>query len=63
MLSWVAKKLLDHTMGRLREGETGPTTRLYADDVRFTFPGRSTWAGQIEGKRRRTTPALGMSKE
>ena len=50
MLSRVAKKLLDHTMGRLREGDTGPTARLYADDVRFTFPGRSTWAGKIEGK-------------
>jgi ketosteroid isomerase-like protein len=50
MLSWVAKKLLGHTMGRLREGDPGPTTRLYADDVRFTFPGRSSWAGRIEGK-------------
>jgi ketosteroid isomerase-like protein len=50
MLSWVAKRLLGHTMGRLREGDPKPTTRLSADDVRFTFPGRSSWAGQIEGK-------------
>jgi ketosteroid isomerase-like protein len=50
MLSWLGKRLISHNMAMLREGELKPTTRLYAEDVRFTFPGRSSWAGEIEGK-------------
>jgi ketosteroid isomerase-like protein len=50
MQSWLAKKLLAHNMAKLREGDIRPTTRLYAPDVRFRFPGESSWAGEIEGK-------------
>jgi hypothetical protein len=44
MLSWLAAKLIDYNMGRLREGDPSPTVRMYRDDVRFTFPGDSSFA-------------------
>jgi ketosteroid isomerase-like protein len=44
MLSWLAAKLIDHNMRRLREGDISPTTRMYAGDVRFAFPGDSSFA-------------------
>ncbi|MGP4003746.1 nuclear transport factor 2 family protein [Streptomyces sp. 8N706] len=36
---------------RLGEGDLEPQLRAYADDVRFVFPGRSSWAGEFRGKR------------
>src|SRR5690349_21486693 len=50
MLSWLAKKLIEHNMARIREGDLGPTLRLDAKDVRFRFPGDSSWATELEGK-------------
>lgn len=50
MRSWVAKKLLSHNMARIRAGDTGPTLRLDARDVRFRFPGDSSWATELQGK-------------
>ncbi|HET7485532.1 MAG TPA: hypothetical protein VFJ64_09180 [Solirubrobacterales bacterium] len=50
MLSWLAKKLISRNMAKLREGDLGPTLRLDAKDVRFRFPGDSSWATEIEGK-------------
>lgn len=50
MLSWLAKQLLSHNMRRLNAGDPEPTLRLDADDVRFTFPGDSSWAGKLHGK-------------
>ena len=44
MLSWLARKLVEYNMRRLREGDTSPTVRLYAEDVRFSFPGDSSFA-------------------
>jgi ketosteroid isomerase-like protein len=35
---------------RLGEGDLGPQLRAYAEDVRFVFPGRSSWAGEFNGK-------------
>lgn len=51
MLSWLAGKLIDHNMRRLREGDPSPTVRMYAEDVRFTFPGDSSWAPGASNKR------------
>jgi ketosteroid isomerase-like protein len=51
MLSWLAAKLIDHNMRRLREGDTSPTVRMYADDVRFAFPGDSSFAPGAGSKR------------
>jgi hypothetical protein len=50
MLSWLAKKLISRNMARIREGEIGPTLQLDAKDIRFRFPGDSSWATELEGK-------------
>ena len=50
MLSWVAKKGIDYTMARSRAGDIRPTLWLEAADVRFTFPGESSWGGVMSGK-------------
>ncbi len=51
MLSWLAHKLVSHNMRRLNAGDPGPTLRLDAEDVRFRFPGDSSWSGEFRGKR------------
>ncbi len=51
MLSWLAGKLIDRNMRLLRAGDTGPTVALYADDVRFSFPGESSFAPGAADKR------------
>jgi ketosteroid isomerase-like protein len=50
MLSWLAKQVLVRNMARLRAGDIKPTLRMDATDVRFRFPGDSSWAGEIVGK-------------
>ena len=37
-------------MGRLRAGDYGAQLRKVANDVRFRFPGSSSWATELEGK-------------
>jgi len=51
MFSWLAKQLLSYNMKRLNAGDVRPTLRLDAEDVRFRFPGDSSWAGEFDGKR------------
>jgi ketosteroid isomerase-like protein len=50
MLSWLARRVVERNMARLRAGDYRPTLRLDADDVRFRFPGDSSWAVELEGK-------------
>jgi ketosteroid isomerase-like protein len=50
MLSWLAKAMLRRNMARLRDGDYGPLLRLDARDVRFRFPGDSSWATEIENR-------------
>ncbi len=50
MLSWLAKRLLDRNMTHLRAGDYGPLLRMDAKDVRFRFPGDSSWATELDGK-------------
>lgn len=50
MLSWLAKRMLSRNMARVRAGDYGPMLRLYAKDIRFRFPGDSSWAAEIEGR-------------
>jgi hypothetical protein len=38
-------------MARLNAGDYRPLLRLDAADVRFRFPGRSSWATELRGKR------------
>jgi hypothetical protein len=48
--SWLARKLLQHNLTRLNAGDLRPTLRLDAKDVRFRFPGDSSWATELQGK-------------
>lgn len=50
MLSWLAKRMIAHNMRRASEGEIEPTLRMDAEDVRFRFPGDSSWATELRGK-------------
>jgi ketosteroid isomerase-like protein len=50
MLSWLAKRMIGRNMTKAREGDIGPTLRMDAEDVRFRFPGKSSWAVELEGK-------------
>jgi hypothetical protein len=50
MQSWLAKKMLSRNMARLRAGDYRPQLRLVAEDVRFRFPGSSSWATELQGK-------------
>ncbi|HEX5224181.1 MAG TPA: nuclear transport factor 2 family protein [Solirubrobacteraceae bacterium] len=50
MFSWLAAAVLRRNMARLNAGDHRPLLRLYARDVRFRFPGDSTWATELEGR-------------
>jgi len=51
MLSWLAGKMIARNMSAIRAGDPGPTLAMDADDVRFTFPGESSFAPGARGKR------------
>jgi ketosteroid isomerase-like protein len=44
MLSWLAGKMIARNMKAVREGDMGPTVAMYADDVKFRFPGQNSFA-------------------
>jgi hypothetical protein len=50
MQSWLAKKMLARDMARLRAGDYQTQVRKVADNVHFRFPGRSSWAVELQGK-------------
>ena len=50
MLSWLGRILISRNMAKAREGDIEPTLNLDAEDVRFRFPGDSSWATDLEGK-------------
>ena len=50
MQSWLAKKIVNRNMARVRAGDYRPQLRLAAKDVRFRFPGSSSWATELQGK-------------
>ena len=50
MFSWLAKGILTRNMARLREGDYRPLLRLDAKEIRFRFPGDSSWAADVRGK-------------
>ncbi len=50
MRSWLAKQMLIRNMARLRAGDYRPLLRLDAKDVRFRFPGGSSWAAELHGR-------------
>jgi ketosteroid isomerase-like protein len=50
MLSWLAKKMIARNMERASAGDIEPTLTMDAEDVRFRFPGDSSWATELQGK-------------
>jgi len=52
MRSWLAKQILLRYMARLRAGDYRPLLRLDAKNVRFHFPGDSSWAADLDGRDR-----------
>jgi hypothetical protein len=51
MLSWLAGKLIARNMGSIRAGDAGPGLAMDAEDIRFTFPGRNSFAPGAGNKR------------
>jgi len=51
MLSWLAGRMIARNMRSIRAGDPGPTLAMDADDIRFTFPGRNSFAPGAGGKR------------
>lgn len=50
MRSWLAKQVLSRYVARLNAGDPEPLLRLDHKDIRFRFPGDSTWATELQGK-------------
>ena len=50
MLSWLGKKMIARNMRSISAGDTAPTLKMDAKDVRFRFPGENSWATELEGK-------------
>jgi ketosteroid isomerase-like protein len=50
MFSWLAKAIIKRNMARIREGDYRPSLRLDAKDVRFRFPGDSSWAAEVDNR-------------
>jgi ketosteroid isomerase-like protein len=46
----VLRYVLRGALRRLKTGDPGPVLRLLASDVRFRFPGRSSWAADARGR-------------
>jgi ketosteroid isomerase-like protein len=44
------RRMFRHNVQRVNAGDPRPLFRTYADDVRFTFPGTSSWGGVHEGR-------------
>jgi hypothetical protein len=50
MLSWLARKVIARNMARASAGDIGPSLRMDARDIRFRFPGDSSWGAELQGK-------------
>jgi ketosteroid isomerase-like protein len=50
MFSWLAKAMLNRNMARLREGDYVSVLKIDAKDIRFRFPGDSSWAAEIDNR-------------
>jgi len=51
MLSWLAGKMIARNMKSIRAGDAGPTLAMDADDIKFSFPGESSFAPGAKNKR------------
>jgi ketosteroid isomerase-like protein len=50
LFSWLAKAMIRRNMARLNAGDSGPVLQLDAPDIRFRFPGDSSWATEIHNR-------------
>jgi ketosteroid isomerase-like protein len=50
LYAWAVRYMLRRNLRRLRDGDVEPLFSTYADDVRFVFPGRNSWAADLRGK-------------
>ena len=60
MFSWLAKAMLNRNMARLREGDYAAVLKIDAKDIRFRFPGDSSWAAENRQPRRPWTLAAAL---
>jgi len=51
MYSWIAGRAVRALIGRLNAGDVPALMRAYADDALLVFPGNSSFAGEMRGKR------------
>jgi hypothetical protein len=51
MLSWLGKKMIASNMKAANAGNVAPLLKMDAADVRFRFPGDSSWATELQGKK------------
>ena len=50
LYAWAVRSMLRRTLRRLRGGDLEPLFSTYADDIRFVFPGHTSWAGEFRGR-------------
>ena len=50
LYGWAVRWMLCRNLALLGAGDPKPLLATYADDVRFVFPGRSSWAADLRGK-------------
>jgi ketosteroid isomerase-like protein len=48
--AWAVRKMFRHNIERVNAGDPEPLFKTYAEDIRFVFPGESTWAGDYRGR-------------
>ena len=51
MQSWLGRKLVNHQLKALREGNPKPSLRMDSRKVEMVFPGESSWGGLVKGKK------------
>jgi ketosteroid isomerase-like protein len=50
MYHWLVRRMIRRTAAKARAGDMGPTLAMWADDGRFVFPGRNSWAADFGDK-------------
>ena len=50
MWSWLARRVISANLDRLNAGDYRPLLRMDTENIRFRFPGDSSWATELEGK-------------
>jgi|HubBroStandDraft_1064217.scaffolds.fasta_scaffold03116_3 hypothetical protein len=48
MLTWLARPMLVRNLRKLNAGDAGPVLRMDAPDIKFRFPGESSFAIEVD---------------